>query len=1033
MKRTFLILFCLSISFIGQSQTSGDNNRNINYYYADGKTYYWQDDSTSANIIVANKHNYDTIVQRLLNIFNENEVVYDNEDDNIIINSENLPDMDKNSLIGLISVENNDISFFSYSKLVNGEHLWLRNEVYVSFSDTAYFRKHVKPILNNYSVLSYNYEDYNEFRIVCADEWDMMLLANTVAKMEGVEYSTPDFYSNIATNANDAFYNDQWGVNNTGQYEYASTVGVDINADLAWAFLDNNVANISNNIKVAVVDDGVEPHEDFYYDGGVCKVLDGYTANGDGTGRPRTSNAHGQCCAGIIGAVHNNIGTAGIAPKSLIVPFRIIKNNGKAFSNARIANAINKAWNEFGTDVLSCSWRLPVKNSKVTNAIRNALVLGRNGKGCIVVFATGNDNVSSVAYPANSDHRIIAVGAISPCGERKSPESCDNKNWGSNYGADLDVVAPGVFISTIDRSGNYGYNYSGKQNDYSNRNYIKFFSGTSAACPHVAGVAALVLSVNPNLTSSQVKNIIEQTAQKIENYSYSNSSAHPNGTWNNQVGYGLVDAYAAILKVALDVDLYTKDNELDNGNEPLSSQISGGGIEDSPDIWLRRNADNGTEHQLGRQGAENYIYIRIHNRGEHASFGNDTVKLYIKKAGLDPDVWSNGWSMIGKTSIPQIASGGSAIVRIDAVFPSYSIFPFGSRPDIGFAMLTRIESEFDELYIAETTTTADNVTNNNNISYDNVTMSDAMIVDDGIVTDVVIAALDNPTDGLFRTSLTFSSPANEEGNPLFEEAEIRLIFPKTLVQSWGSSYTLSGAKKINDSTFLIKAADAKLENISLPANYEGYMMAKVNFLTEEYSEKDKYEYIVEQADPTTGEYQNGLVMIVDKTLRSNLFMAEGGNNVVANANTPANLSATAIGEDAVYNWYDASGTLVNSGQNISVTSSATQKYTLEVIAKADGYKDYDSVYVIRTLGNIVAISPNPTSGHAVVTYNLASSVSAASIVVTNSSGLAVYSSAINVSATTHTLNVQNLVAGQYSVRLLSATGEVLDTKTLLVQ
>ena len=131
MKRTVLIFFCLSIVFVGQSQTQGDNNRNVNYYYADGKAHYWQDDSTSANIIVTNKHNYDAIVKRLLNIFNENEVVYDNEDDNIIINSENLPNMDKDSLIELISVENNDISFFTYSKLVDGEHLWLRNEVYV--------------------------------------------------------------------------------------------------------------------------------------------------------------------------------------------------------------------------------------------------------------------------------------------------------------------------------------------------------------------------------------------------------------------------------------------------------------------------------------------------------------------------------------------------------------------------------------------------------------------------------------------------------------------------------------------------------------------------------------------------------------------------------------------------------------------------------------------------------------------------------------------------------------------------------------
>ena len=59
MKRTVLIFFCLSIVFVGQSQTSGDNNRNVNYYYAGGKAHYWQDDSTSANIIVANKHNYD--------------------------------------------------------------------------------------------------------------------------------------------------------------------------------------------------------------------------------------------------------------------------------------------------------------------------------------------------------------------------------------------------------------------------------------------------------------------------------------------------------------------------------------------------------------------------------------------------------------------------------------------------------------------------------------------------------------------------------------------------------------------------------------------------------------------------------------------------------------------------------------------------------------------------------------------------------------------------------------------------------------
>ena len=478
-------------------------------------------------------------------------------------------------------------------------------------------------------------------------------------------------------------------------------------------------------------------------------------------------------------------------------------------------------------------------------------------------------------------------------------------------------------------------------------------------------------------------------------------------------------------------DLYTRDNKYENGNEPLSNFVTEG-FANSPDIWLRKNADNETEHQSGTPGVENHIYIRIHNRGNHTSYGNDTVKLYVKRVGLNPNVWSNGWSMIGKASIPQIPSGSFAIVRIDGVFPVFGS-PSSAPVNVDFAMLSRIESKFDGLYITETTNAGFNIVGNNNISYKNVAISNAVIIDDDVVTDVVVTALDNPTNDIFYTTLKFTSPSNEAGDPLFKEAEIRLVFPKTLVQSWGSSYTLSGAKKINDSTFLITGSSAKMENISIPANYEGYMMAKVNFLTEEYSEKDKYEYIVEQTDPTTGQYQNGLVMIVDKTLRSNLFAAEGGENIIANANVPVNLSATAIGEDAVYNWYDASGTLVNSGQNIAVTSSQTQKYTLEVTAKADGYKDYDSVYVIRTLGNIASISPNPASGQAVVTYNLTSGVSAASIVVTNSSGLPVYNSAINVAATTHTLNLQNLVAGQYSLRLVSFTGEVLDTKTLIVQ
>ena len=184
-------------------------------------------------------------------------------------------------------------------------------------------------------------------------------------------------------------------------------------------------------------------------------------------------------------------------------------------------------------------------------AIDSAVVYGRNNKGCILVAASGNDNLATVNYPASLNN-VIAVGAISQCGTRKRKSSdparvsCDGEtDWGSNYGTALDVVAPGVKIYTTDLQGDAGNNNaSGTAGDY-----YASFNGTSSACPHVAGVAALVLSVNPNLTGQQVRNVIESTAQKVGGYSYVTTSGRPNGTWINQMGYGLVNAYAAVQAV----------------------------------------------------------------------------------------------------------------------------------------------------------------------------------------------------------------------------------------------------------------------------------------------------------------------------------------------------------------------------------------------------------------------------------------------------------------------------------------------------
>ena len=108
---------------------------------------------------------------------------------------------------------------------------------------------------------------------------------------------------------------------------------------------------------------------------------------------------------------------------------------------------------------------------------------------------------------------------------------------GSNYGSKLDIMAPGVIISTTDRIGSNGYN--------TNDDFTYDFGGTSAAAPFISGVAALVLSINPDLTVVEVNDILESTAFKVGPNTYPISK--PNGQWSNQMGYGLVDAYQAVL------------------------------------------------------------------------------------------------------------------------------------------------------------------------------------------------------------------------------------------------------------------------------------------------------------------------------------------------------------------------------------------------------------------------------------------------------------------------------------------------------
>lgn len=372
---------------------------------------------------------------------------------------------------------------------------------------------------------------------------------------ESIEYVEPDFICFIQP-ASNPYYSNQWGLKNTGQtlnygtgHVYYPTSGIDIDVENAWLYTKG-----CSNIKIAVIDEGVDlSHPDLS-----ANLITGYDPTGNGSnGGPLDDDYHGTNVAGIIGAVDNNIGVVGIANGCKIAPIRGYYTNYRGNStytifapsvafSTNLASSFNWARITGNVDVINCSWVGVMPTFLLSSAIDNAATLGRGGLGIIIVFAIGNADYDFTSYPAAGNTKLIKVGAINITGNRWG----NGGTFGSNYGDDLDFMAPGDLVPTTDiSSSNYGWDYLNTSSldawKTLNGDY-NLFSATSCATPHVAGICGLVLSVNPNLNRDEVIEVLSSSSKKISNYNYDFVANRNYGRWNYQMGYGLVNAYTAV-------------------------------------------------------------------------------------------------------------------------------------------------------------------------------------------------------------------------------------------------------------------------------------------------------------------------------------------------------------------------------------------------------------------------------------------------------------------------------------------------------